>query len=216
MSFAVALVVTALAVIVSGAFAAGGRLQLYLVNSGPDTAFYNESVTVDGDCEQIARPASLSTSKGAGGQFDSPGYSFGSSPHPSAFSYTVPAGRGFTVKPNSNAVILKLWAFSGDGTCDGQLADQTVDWRVLCSGACGSAVSLTGAGQTAKPGWQALELPAGTTGSTLFNEHAGPSSTVTVSPGDVITLELSADTWAGIHWSAPNGQGASSISILQN
>ena len=112
----VALALLAICVTASGALAAGGRLQLYLANSGPDTAFYNDSVPLDGDCEQRAKPASLSTSKGTAAQFDSPGYSFGSAPHPSAFSYTVPAGQGFQVKANNNAVMLKLWAFSGDGT----------------------------------------------------------------------------------------------------
>ena len=116
---------------------------------------------------------------------------------------------------NNNAVILKLWAYSGDGTCDGQTSAQTIDWRVLCSGGCGSEVSLTGAGQEAKPGWQAVGVPAGTPVNTLFNAHAGPASEVVVRPGDVITLELSADTWAGFQWSAPNGAGASSVAILQ-
>jgi len=118
------------------------------------------------------------------------------------------------VPASPDAVVLKLWAFSGDGTCDGQSDDQAIDWRVSCSGTCGSNVSLTGAGQVAKPGWQAFDVPAGTPVNTLFNDHAGPSLQVDVGDGDVITLELSADTWAGIQWSAPNGAGASSLSIL--
>ena len=207
---------TAVAVTVSGAFAAGGRLQLYLVNSGPQTAVYNESSAVDGNCNRISKAASLSTSTGTAVQSDSPGYAFSSTdPHPSRFSYTVPAGGGFKVKPNENAVMLKLWSFSGDGSCDGQNGDQTIDWRVLCSGSCGSNVSLTGPGQD-KPDWQALQIPAGTPVNTLANDHAGPSATVTVGAGDVITLELSADTWSAFRWSAPNGSGASSLAILQS
>ena len=49
------------AVVASGAASAfgggGGRLQLYLVNSGPDTRFYNDSAAADGDCNSIpAKP----------------------------------------------------------------------------------------------------------------------------------------------------------------
>lgn len=209
------LVTVALSLTIASASGAGGRLQLYLVNSGPDTTVYNESAATDGNCDSFLKPASLSTSKGTGVQYDSPGYAFGSTPHPTTFSYTVPAGGGFTVPANRNAVVLKQWAFSGDGTCDGQLDDQTIDWRVYCSGTCGSNVSLTGAGQVAKPGWQAFDVPAGTRVK-LFNDHAGPSSAVNVDGGDVITLELSADTWAGIQWSAPKGAGVSSLAILRN
>ena len=88
---------------------------------------------------------------------------------------------------------------------------------MYCSGTtCGSQVSLTGAGQSGdKSGWQAFGVPAGTPTNTLFNNHAGPSSAVKVGAGDVITLELSADTWAGIQWSARNGAGVSSLSILR-
>jgi hypothetical protein len=214
------LVTLALSLAIASAFAAGGRLQLYLVNSGPDTTFYNESMNTDGDCDPYLKPASLSPSRGAGIQYDSPGYAFTGDPaeaHPSAFSYTVPAGGGFTVPASTDAVMLKLWAFSGDGSCGGQDGDQTVDWRVYCSGAtCGSNVSLTGAGQLDKPGWQEFDVPAGTPTNSLFNDHAGPSSAVQVGAGDVITLELSADTWAGIQWSASKGAGASNLSILRS
>ena len=189
-------------------------LQLYLVNSGPATEFYHVSVAANGDCDPVQKPASLSTSAGTGVQYDSPGYAFSpATDTPSRFSYTVPAGGGFTVPANPNAVILKLWTFSGDGTCPGQLEDQSIDWRVLCSGTCGTDVSLTGAGQVAKPGWQAFDLPAGTPVNSLFSEHAGPPAGVQVYAGDVITLEVSADTWAGIQWSAPNGPGTSSLMI---
>jgi hypothetical protein len=213
--FSVALLGTvALTLTLASAFGAGGRLKLYLVNSGPETTVYNDSAATDGDCDSFLTPASLSMSSGTGVRSDSPGYAFGSSPHPTTFSYTVPAGGGFTVPANSNAIMLKLWSFSGDGTCGGQLGDQTIDWRVYCSGTCGSNVSLTGVGQAAKPGWQAFDVPAGTPVNSLFNDHAGPSTEVSVGDGDVITLELSADTWSGIQWSAPNGAGASSLSIL--
>ena len=76
MSLAVALVVTAVAVVVSGAFAAGGRLQLNLVNSGTQSSVYNESMTADGNCDQYLKATSLSTNKGTGLQSDSPGYAF--------------------------------------------------------------------------------------------------------------------------------------------
>lgn len=215
---AAVLVAVALSLTTAGAFGAGGRLQLFLVNSGPESAFYPVSATeTNPECEQTGtgtKQASLSTDKGAGVQYDSPGYAFGSAPHPSTFSYTVPAGGGFTVPASPDAVVLKLWAFTGDGTCDGQDGDQSVDWRVYCSGTCGSDVSLTGAGQVAKPDWQAFDVPAGTPVNSLFNDHAGPSSEVQVGAGDTITLEVSADTWAGIQWSAPKGAGASSLSIL--
>lgn len=215
---AAALLAVALGLTIASAFAAGGRLDLNLVNAGPDTTVYNESMAVDGNCDSYSKPGSLSTAAGAGVQFDSPGYAFTGDPaeaHPSSFSYTVPAGGAFTVPANPNAVILKLWSFSGDGTCGGQTGDQTVDWRVTCSGStCGANVSLTGDGQPEKPGWQFFSIPAGTPINSLFNDHAGPSAPVRVGAGDVITLDLSADTWAGIQWSAPNGAGASSLSIL--
>lgn len=216
--FVALLVALALSLTIASAFGAGGRLQLYLVNAGPSTTFYNESIPADGNCDSYAKPASLSPTRGAGVQYDSPGYAFTSIPadaHPSRFSYTVPAGGAFTVPASPDAVVLKLWSFSGDGSCDGQTGDQTIDWRVYCSGStCGTNVTLTGAGQLAKPGWQVFDVPAGTANNSLFNDHAGPSSAVRVGVGDVITLELSADTWAGIQWSAPNGAGVSSLSIL--
>jgi hypothetical protein len=212
--------VLTLSLTIASALSATGRLQLYLVNSGPDTTFYNDSIPADGDCDPFMKPASLSQSRGTGVQVDSPGYQFTGDPadaHPTRFSYTVPSGGGFTVPANDDAVILKLWSFSGDGTCGGQNGDQTVDWRVVCSGAtCGTKVSLTGSGQLGKPGWQFFDVPAGTPINSVFNNHAGPSSSVQVGAGDVITLELSADTWSAIQWSAPNGAGASSLSILRN
>jgi hypothetical protein len=212
------LVTVALSLTLASALAAEGRLQLHLVNSGPQTTFYNDSVATDGNCDRFdTKSASLSTSKGTGVQYDSPGYAFSSSPHPSVFSYTVPAGGGFTVAADPDAVILKLWSYSGDGTCGGQLGDQTIDWRVICSGpTCGTDTSLTGPGQLSKSGWQAFDIPAGTPTNSLFNDHAGPSAAVSVGAGDVIRLELSADTWAGIQWSAPNGGGVSSLSILRS
>jgi hypothetical protein len=214
---ATVIVTLALGLTSASAIGAGGRLQLTLVNSGPQAEFYPVKPATHAHCiPSFLKPASLSTRSGTGVQLDSPGYAFGSEA-PSRFSYTVPAGSGFTVPASTDAVVLKLWAFSGDGTCDGQLGDQTIDWRVLCSGTCGSDVSLTGPGQTGpKAGWQTFGVPAGTPLNTLANNHAGPSSRVAVSAGDVITLEVSADTWAGIQWSAPNGAGASSLMILRS
>ena len=203
----VAAAVVALALTMSPASAlAQGRLQLYLVNSGPTTAFYNESITGDGNCDQIAKPASLSTAPGTAVQFDSPGYQPGDPPHPSVLSY-VAGGKGFTIPSNPNALIFKAWAFSGDGTCAGQLEDQVFEWRVDCSGPTCGAVSLTA-------GWQSFLVPAGTPRNTLFNVHLGLSSAVKVGAGDTISLLLSADTFVGIQWSAPNGPGKSALSIL--
>ena len=72
---------------------------------------------------------------------------------------------------------------------------------------CG-AVSLTG-------GEQLLNVPAGTPINTLFNVHVGVSSPVTVGAGDKITLVLrSPQYYVPIQWSAPNGPGVSSLSIL--
>ena len=216
---ATVLVTVALSLTSASTLGAVGRLQLYLVNSGPNTTFYPLTGASRAECDTpFQKPASLSTSHGTSAQKDSPGYAFTTDPLdaiPSTFSYTVPADGGFTVRASPDAVVLKLWALSGDGSCPGQLTDQTVDWRVLCSGSCGTAVSLTGAGQAPpKAGWQALGVPAGTPVNSLFNAHAGPLSNVKVGGGDVITLELSADTWVGIHWSAPKGAGLSSLSIL--
>lgn len=215
------LVAIALTMTTAGASGAGGRLQLNLVNTGSATTFYPPSGPDQDACEvTYEKPASLSTTAGTDVQFDSPGYAFTTDPndaHQSTFSYIVPTGGGFSVPASSDAVILKLWSFSGDGTCFGQDGDQIIDWRVLCSGpTCGTDVSLTGAGQNVdKPGWQAFDVPAGTPVNSLFNDHAGPSSKVTVGAGDVIRLEVSADTWAIIQWSAPRGAGASFLSILR-
>jgi hypothetical protein len=70
---AAALALTAaVALGVTGAFGKdGGRLELYLVNSGPSTHFYNDSAAADGNCNPIlAKPASLSPSKGTSLQQD--------------------------------------------------------------------------------------------------------------------------------------------------
>jgi hypothetical protein len=115
------------------------------------------------------------------------------------------------VPANDSAVILKLWAYSGPGTCPGQTADQIMFWRVDCSGATCGNVSLTG-------GWQSFIIPAGTTPNTLFNEHAGSASNVNVNvnvgAGDTLTLQLSTPSYPVVQWSAPNGPGVSLVSIL--
>src|SRR5512132_3328701 len=51
----------------TSAFAGGGaRLDLYLVNSGPETRFYNDSLAADGNCDPVpTKPASLSLTPGA-------------------------------------------------------------------------------------------------------------------------------------------------------
>lgn len=227
------LVTVAVGPTMTSAAGAGGRFQLYLVNSGPPTTFYPVTATpVDPDCiATYTKPASLSRGTGTSVQTDSPGFAFDPDvDQTSRFSYTVPAGvqedgdnnaadeqgqfGGFTVPSSPIAIELNLWAYSGDGTCFGQNIDQTVDWRVLCSGTCGTDVNLTGAGQVAKPGWQAFAVPKGTSAYTLFTDRASPSSKVKVAAGDVITLELSADSWVVMQWSAPSGSGVSSISIL--
>jgi hypothetical protein len=217
---AVVLVTVALAMTTAGASGAGGRLQLYLVNSGPATTFYPQSAPSLAECEDFyTKPAMLSTTKGTTLQTDSPGYAFTSDPLdaiPSRFAYAVPAGGGFTVPVSPDALVLKLWASSGDGSCLGQDGDQTIDWRVLCSGTCGSEVSLSGTGQNDpdKLGWQAFDVPAGTPINTLFNVHAGPSTAISVGVGDVITLEVSSDSWTVVQWSAPKGAGVSNLMIL--
>src|SRR6476469_6813946 len=110
---AAVMVLAALALTTASSVGAGGQLQLYLVNSGPETTFYNESSITDGNCDPYTKPGSLSTKTGKAGQFDSPGYAFGSDPHASTLTYTVPAGGGFTVPANKNAVMFKMWAYSG-------------------------------------------------------------------------------------------------------
>ena len=89
----------AVAVSVTGAFGkGGGRLELYLVNSGPNTRFFNDSTAADGNCDPVlAKPASLSTSKGTSLQQDNPDGSSANPARASVFSYTVPAGGGFTI-----------------------------------------------------------------------------------------------------------------------
>jgi hypothetical protein len=182
----------------------GGRLELYLVNSGDETGFYNDSSAADGNCSPISKHASLSPTKGTSRQQDNPSDGGGS-----VFSYTVPAGGGFTVKSNNDSIMFKIWTFSGDGSCPGQGGDQFFLWNVTCTGTCGG-VSLTG-------GDQQLNVPAGTPINTLFNVHAGVASPIHVAAGDKITLTLTAPTnYLPIQWSAPNGPGVSSLSILRD
>jgi hypothetical protein len=211
-AFAAAMLALTLAIVLGaiGAFAdTGGRLDLYLVNSGPNTRFYNDSAAVDGNCNPIlAKPASLSLTKGTSLQQDNPDGSSTNPARASVFSYTVPAGGAFTVPSNPNAIMLKLWTFSGDGTCPDQNGDQFFFWKVDCAGPTCGAVSLTG-------GYQQLNVPAGTPINTLFNVHVGISSPVNVGAGDTITLSLRSPLYyLPIQWSAPNGPGASSLSIL--
>jgi hypothetical protein len=198
----------ALSVGLSSAFAGAGRLHLYLVNSGTPTTFYPLSPTAtDPNCFAASpKPASLSTSPGTSLQQDNPnGSSTPTLANSSTFSYTADAG--FTVPANSDAVILRLWANSGPGGCGGQNGDQTLRWRLECSGSgCGSA-SLSG-------GWQSFLIPAGTPINTLFNLHAANASPVQVGAGDTLTLYLNAPSWLGIQWSAPNGQGVSTVDVL--
>ena len=183
----------------------GGRLELYLVNSGDPTGFYNDSATADGNCNSIPpKPASLSLTKGTSLQQDNPTVAPGS-----LFSYTVPSGGDFTIKSGSDSIAFKIWTYSGDGSCPGENGDQYFLWNVTCDGTCGSAVSLTG-------GDQRLNVPAGTPINTLFNLHVGVASPVQVHAGDKITLALtSPDNYLPIQWSAPSGAGVSSLSILR-
>lgn len=187
----------------------GGRLKLYLVNSGPNTRFYNDSAAADGNCDPIlAKPASLSLTRGTSLQQDNPDGSSSNPARASVFSYTVPTGGGFTVKSDTDSIVLKLWTFSGDGTCPDQGGDQSFFWRVDCAGPTCGAVSLTG-------GYQELFVPAGTPINTLFNLHVGVSSPISVGAGDTITLSLRSPLYyLPIQWSAPNGPGVSYLSIL--
>jgi hypothetical protein len=187
----------------------GGRLELYLVNSGPNTRFFNDSTAADGNCDPVlAKPASLSTSEGTSLQQDNPDGSSANPARASVFSYTVPAGGGFTIPSNENSVMFKIWTFSGDGTCPDQNLAQFFLWRVDCAGPTCGSVSLSG-------GEQQLNVPAGTPINTLFNVHVGLSSPVNVGAGDTITLRLRSPLYyLPIQWSAPNGPGVSSLSIL--
>jgi hypothetical protein len=208
---AAALALTAaVALGVTGAFGKdGGRLELYLVNSGPSTRFYNDSAAADGNCNPIlAKPASLSPSKGTSLQQDNPDGSSTIPTRASVFSYTVPAGGGFTIPSNASSIVLKIWTFSGDGTCPDQNGDQWFLWSADCTGPTCGSVSLTG-------GEQQLSVPAGTPIDTLFNVHVGLSAPVTVGAGDTITLRLRSPLYyLPIQWSAPNGPGVSYLSIL--
>jgi hypothetical protein len=187
----------------------GGRLDLYLVNAGPNTRFFNDSAAADGNCDPIlAKAASLSLSRGTSLQQDNPDGSSSDPARASVFSYTVPAGDGFTVPANANSIMLKMWTFSGDGSCPDQDGDQSFFWKVDCAGPTCGSVSLT-------DGYQELFVPAGTPINTLFNVHAGVSSPVTVGAGDTITLSLRSPLYyLPIQWSAPNGPGVSYVSIL--
>jgi hypothetical protein len=202
--------VAAVALSATGAFGkGGGRLELYLVNSGPDSRFYNDSSAADGNCDPVpTKPASLSTSKGTSRQQDNPDGSSANPARASVFSYTVPAGGAFTIPRNENSIMLKIWTFSGDGSCPDQNLAQFFLWSVDCTGPTCGSVSLSG-------GEQQLNVPAGTPINTLFNVHVGPSSPVTVGAGDTITLRLRSPLYyLPIQWSAPNGPGVSSLSIL--
>jgi hypothetical protein len=189
----------------------GGQLELYLVNSGEPTRFFNDSTAEGaGDCGPIlAKPASLSLTKGTSRQQDNPDGSSSNPARASVFSYVVPTGGGFTVKQGTDSIKLKMWTFSGDGTCPDQGGDQSFFWKADCTGLTCGAVSLTG-------GERELSVPAGTPINTLFNVHVGVSSPVNVGAGDTITLSLRSPVYyLPIQWSAPNGPGVSSLSILR-
>jgi hypothetical protein len=199
--------VVAVALGATSALGGGGRFDLYLVNSGPSSSFYNDSAPADGNCDRQDLASSLSTQHGTSLRQDSVGY-VPDGHGPSTFSYTVPAGGGFTIKANPNAIMLKLWAFSGDGTCDGQNnATQIISWRLDCSGPTCGTVSLSG-------GYQDIKIAGGTPINTLQNVHYGVSSPVKVGAGDTLSLEFTSDFYAPIQWNAANGPGVSSLSIL--
>jgi hypothetical protein len=204
-----ALAVVALAA--TSAFGGGGRLQLYLVNSGPSSSFYNDSLASDGSCGRIDLASSLSTHPGTGLRQDSVGY-LPDVQGVSSLSYTVPAGSGFTIPVSTDAIVLKLWAFSGDGTCDGQNVNpQTIGWSLSCSGPTCGLVSLVSGPDS---GYQDITIAANTPKNTLQNLHVGVSSPVTVGAGDTITLKFQSNTYAPIQWNASNGAGVSSLNIL--
>ncbi len=201
----------ALAVVALGAtsaFGGGGRLQLYLVNSGPSSSFYNDSSSSDGNCGRTDLASSLSTQPGTSLRQDSVGF-LPDGHGPSTFSYTMPAGGGFTIPVSSDAIVLKLWAYSGDGTCDAQnVNSQTIEWSLDCSGPTCGSVSLSGGG------YQSITIPANTPKNTLQNVHFGVSSPVRVGAGDTISLKFTSDFYAPIQWNAPRGAGVSSLNIL--
>ena len=104
-----AVLITAAAVVVvaiGSALAAGGRLELNLVNSGSTTTtFYPLSP----DCNaSFPKPARLSLASGTGVQYDSPGYAFGNQPASSRFAYTTPAGGETFTCSESQRDVLKL------------------------------------------------------------------------------------------------------------
>ena len=74
LSIAVLVGLVALSLGLTSAFAGGGRLHLYLVNSGTPTTFYPLSpTTTDPNCFAASpKPASLSTSPGTSLQQDNP------------------------------------------------------------------------------------------------------------------------------------------------
>jgi hypothetical protein len=204
-----ALVVVALAA--TSAFGGGGRLQLYLVNSGPSSSFYNDSASTDGDCSRIDLASSLSTQPGTSLRQDSVGY-LPDTQGVSVFSYTVPAGHGFAIPVSTDAIVLKLWAFSGDGSCDKQNVNpQTIGWSLVCNGPTCGSVNLVGGPDN---GYQDITIAANTPKNTLQNVHVGVSSRVTVGAGDTITLQFESNYYAPIQRNAPNGAGVSSLNIL--
>jgi hypothetical protein len=198
----------AIAVVATSAFGGGGRFQLYLVNAGPSSSFYNDSVSADGNCDRGDLQSSLSTHPGTGIRQDSVGY-LPDGHGPSTFSYTVPAGGAFTIKADSDTIMLKLWAFSGDGTCDGaNTITQIISWSLDCNGPTCGSVNLSGGG------YQDLAIAAGTPINTLQNVHFGVSSPVKVGVGDTLSLKFTSNYYAPIQWNAANGAGVSVLSIL--
>jgi hypothetical protein len=189
----------ALALGFGAASAQAATLRLQLVNSGPATVFFQDSFP----CSIESLPAELSTQPGTSRRQDSPG-SATARVGASVFSYT--AAGAFIVPAGTDAVVLRLWAFSGDGSCPDQTSDATMSWRLDCSGPkCGS-VSLTN-------GWQDFVIPAGTPQGTLMTEAAANVSADHVGVGDTLTLQLSTPSFAGFSWNAPSGVGDSSVAI---
>ena len=199
----------AVAVGAASAFGGGGRFQLYLVNAGTPSSFYSDSLTADGNCDRHDIPSSLSTRPGTGLRQDSVGY-LPDGHGPSTFSYTIPTGGGFTIPANTDAIMLKLWAFSGDRSCDSASTPgtQVIQWSLDCSGPTCGSVSLSGGA------YQPIQITAGTPINTLQNVHFGLSSPVKVGAGDTISLKFTSDFYAPIQWNATNGAGVSMLSIL--
>ena len=119
-----------------------GTVQLYPVNSGPNTRFNNESARSRWQLKLNTRQSRVSVSYAGDESLAGQSLRLIVQSGRVRALVTVPAGGGFTIKTNDSSIMVKIWSFSGDGTCPDQAATSLPLERRLRSGRPAGAVSF--------------------------------------------------------------------------